>query len=103
MSRISILDKDRCQPKKCDYLCIHYCPGVRMDEDTIVVDEDTKKPLISEESEDGVDESDEEGVSDDEPESSEVPSLPDSAKTIPEAEIINTNTKSKPKILLIFI
>ena len=42
MSRISILDKDRCQPKKCDYLCIHYCPGVRMDEDTIVVDEDTK-------------------------------------------------------------
>ena len=48
MSRISILDKDRCQPKKCDYLCISYCPGVRMDEDTIVIDEDTKKPLISE-------------------------------------------------------
>lgn len=48
MSRISILDKDKCQPKKCDYLCIHYCPGVRMEEDTIVVDEDTKKPLISE-------------------------------------------------------
>ena len=49
MTRISILDKDRCQPKKCDYLCIHYCPGVRMDEDTIVIDEDSKKPLISEE------------------------------------------------------
>ena len=48
MSRISILDKDRCQPKKCDYLCINYCPGVRMNEDTIVIDEDTKKPLISE-------------------------------------------------------
>ena len=48
MSRISILDKDRCQPKKCDYLCINYCPGVRMGEDTIVIDEDTKKPLISE-------------------------------------------------------
>ena len=48
MSRISILDKDRCQPKKCDYLCISYCPGVRMDEDTIIIDEDTKKPLISE-------------------------------------------------------
>lgn len=48
MSRISILDKDKCQPKKCDYLCIHYCPGVRMDEDTIVVDEKSKKPLISE-------------------------------------------------------
>ena len=49
MTRISILDKDRCQPKKCDYLCIHYCPGVRMEEDTIVIDEDSKKPLISEE------------------------------------------------------
>ena len=48
MSRISILDKDRCQPKKCDYLCINYCPGVRMGEDTIVIDEDAKKPLISE-------------------------------------------------------
>ena len=49
MTRISILDKDRCQPKQSDYLCIHYCPGVRMEEDTIVIDEDTKKPLISEE------------------------------------------------------
>lgn len=48
MSRISILDKDKCQPKKCDYVCINYCPGVRMDEDTIIIDEDSKKPLISE-------------------------------------------------------
>ncbi len=48
MSRISILDKDKCQPKKCNYVCIDYCPGVRMDEDTIVIDENTKKPLISE-------------------------------------------------------
>ncbi|MDO8870996.1 MAG: ribosome biogenesis/translation initiation ATPase RLI [Methanobacteriaceae archaeon] len=49
MSRISILDHDRCQPKKCNYACIEYCPGVRMEEDTIVIDEITKKPLISEE------------------------------------------------------
>ncbi|MCK9152194.1 ribosome biogenesis/translation initiation ATPase RLI [Methanobacterium alcaliphilum] len=49
MSRISILDHDRCQPKKCNYTCIEYCPGVRMEEDTIVIDEKTKKPLISEE------------------------------------------------------
>ncbi|MDP3035340.1 MAG: ribosome biogenesis/translation initiation ATPase RLI, partial [Methanobacteriaceae archaeon] len=49
MSRISILDHDRCQPKKCNYACIEYCPGVRMEEDTIVIDERTKKPLISEE------------------------------------------------------
>ncbi|BBL61858.1 ribosome biogenesis/translation initiation ATPase RLI [Methanobrevibacter arboriphilus] len=49
MSRISILDHDRCQPKKCNYTCIEYCPGVRMEEDTIIIDEKTKKPLISEE------------------------------------------------------
>ena len=49
MSRISILDKDKCQPKKCNYVCMHYCPGVRMEEDTIVIDEKSKKPLISEE------------------------------------------------------
>ncbi|MDR0900962.1 MAG: ribosome biogenesis/translation initiation ATPase RLI [Methanobrevibacter sp.] len=49
MSRISILDHDRCQPKKCNYVCIEYCPGVRMEEDTIIIDEKSKKPLISEE------------------------------------------------------
>lgn len=49
LSRISILDKDRCQPKKCNYVCIDYCPGVRMEEDTIIIDEKSKKPIISEE------------------------------------------------------
>ncbi|MDR2829568.1 MAG: ribosome biogenesis/translation initiation ATPase RLI [Methanobrevibacter sp.] len=49
MTRIAILDEDRCQPKKCKYVCIEYCPGVRMDEDTIVINEKNKKPLISEE------------------------------------------------------
>ncbi|MBM4240992.1 MAG: ribosome biogenesis/translation initiation ATPase RLI [Euryarchaeota archaeon] len=49
MTRISILDHDRCQPKKCNYVCIDYCPGVRMEEDTITIDSVTKKPLISEE------------------------------------------------------
>ena len=49
MTRISILDHDRCQPKKCNYTCIEYCPGVRMEEDTITINPKTKKPLISEE------------------------------------------------------
>lgn len=49
MSRISILDHDRCQPKKCNYMCIEYCPGVRMEEDTITIDPKTKKPILSEE------------------------------------------------------
>ena len=46
MSRISILDKDKCQPKKCNYVCMHYCPGVRMEEDTIVIDEKSKKIVL---------------------------------------------------------
>ncbi len=49
MTRIAILDQDRCQPKKCHYTCMEYCPGVRMEEDTITIDQKTKKPLISEE------------------------------------------------------
>lgn len=49
LTRIAILDRDRCQPKKCNYVCIDYCPGVRMEEDTIIIDEKTKKPIISEE------------------------------------------------------
>lgn len=43
-----MLDLDKCQPKKCNFLCIKFCPGVRMGEETIVVDEDTNKPVISE-------------------------------------------------------
>ncbi len=49
MTRISILNHDRCQPKKCNYVCIEYCPGVRMEEDTITIDAKTKKPILSEE------------------------------------------------------
>lgn len=46
--RIAVLDSDKCQPKKCNYLCIKYCPGVRMGEETIVPDEESDKPVISE-------------------------------------------------------
>lgn len=49
MSRIAILEKDKCQPKKCNYACIQYCPGVRMEEDTIIISDEDKKPIISEE------------------------------------------------------
>ncbi len=46
--RIAVLDLDKCQPKKCNYLCMKYCPGVRMEEETIIVHEETQKPVISE-------------------------------------------------------
>jgi len=46
--RIAVLLKDRCQPKKCNLECIHYCPPVRTGTDAIVIGE-TGKPFISEE------------------------------------------------------
>ena len=29
MTRVAVLDKDRCKTKKCDQLCIRFCPMVR--------------------------------------------------------------------------
>ncbi|MDK2988223.1 MAG: ATP-binding cassette, sub-family er 1, partial [Methanothermococcus sp.] len=47
--RLAILDYDRCQPRRCSLECMKYCPGVRMGEETIVMDESLGKPIISEE------------------------------------------------------
>jgi ATP-binding cassette subfamily E protein 1 len=46
--RIAIVKKDKCQPKKCMYECIKYCPMVRTGEETVIKGEDSK-PVISEE------------------------------------------------------
>ena len=46
--RIAIVKKDKCQPKKCMYECIKYCPMVRTGEETVVAGDDSK-PIISEE------------------------------------------------------
>ncbi len=46
--RIAVIDYDKCQSKKCNLLCLNYCPGPRMNEETIIIDEVTKKPIISE-------------------------------------------------------
>lgn len=46
--RIAVLDRDRCQPKKCANECHKYCPMVRTGDETIVFGEDSK-PIISEE------------------------------------------------------
>ncbi|MCK4397875.1 MAG: ribosome biogenesis/translation initiation ATPase RLI [Methanophagales archaeon] len=45
--RIAILEHDKCQPRKCEYECIKYCPMVRTGVETIVVGEHGK-PVISE-------------------------------------------------------
>ncbi len=46
--RIAVLNKDKCQPKRCNLECINYCPRVRSGDETIIVGE-KGKPVISEE------------------------------------------------------
>ncbi|MBP1910530.1 ribosome biogenesis/translation initiation ATPase RLI [Methanolobus bombayensis] len=46
--RIAILNKDRCQPRRCSHECEKYCPRVRTGDETIIFGEDGK-PIISEE------------------------------------------------------
>ncbi len=46
-TRIAIIDRDLCLKEKCGYACLKCCPGVRMGEDTVVVDKQGF-PVISE-------------------------------------------------------
>lgn len=45
--RIAVIDRDKCQIKRCSHECIKYCPGVRMGEETITKDAENK-PVIAE-------------------------------------------------------
>ena len=49
--RIAIIDKDKCQPKACNYLCYRSCPPVRMGQDAITIEnkETNTPPTIVEE------------------------------------------------------
>ncbi len=46
--RIAVLNRDRCQPKKCTYECQRFCPRVRTGDETVIIGDDGK-PVISEE------------------------------------------------------
>jgi len=46
-TRIAIIDREKCIKEKCGYLCQKVCPGVRMGDETVVVDPDGF-PVISE-------------------------------------------------------
>ncbi|TFG08742.1 MAG: ribosome biogenesis/translation initiation ATPase RLI [Promethearchaeota archaeon] len=50
--RIAVLNKDRCKPEKCSPFgekpCIKYCPRVRTGDKTIVLSEDGKRVIITE-------------------------------------------------------
>ena len=44
--RIAVINRDRCQPRKCSKECEYFCPPVRTGDETIVFAEG--KPLITE-------------------------------------------------------
>lgn len=46
--RIAVVDKEKCQPKKCSKECVNFCPRVRAGDETVTIGEDNK-PIISEE------------------------------------------------------
>ncbi len=46
MTRLAVLDEDRCKVKKCNQLCVHYCPMVRSRVEAIKVE--ANKAVISE-------------------------------------------------------
>lgn len=48
MTRIAVIDRELCKPKKCDYLCIRVCPRNRSGDKCIIIDEVTKFPIIDE-------------------------------------------------------
>ncbi len=47
MGRIAVVDRDSCQPKKCGWECIKYCPVNRSGK-VVWIDEQSKKAAISE-------------------------------------------------------
>ena len=47
--RLAVLNKDKCQPRSCNHLCYRMCPKVKTGDETIIIDPDTNKPVISEE------------------------------------------------------
>ena len=48
MPRLAVLNRKSCHPRRCSSECYTYCPGVRMGEETVVIDEQTGAPTISE-------------------------------------------------------
>lgn len=47
MTRIAVLVQDKCKPKKCEQMCVRYCPMVRSHVEAVRV-EDNKTAIISE-------------------------------------------------------
>jgi len=46
--RIAVIDKSKCKPKQCGYLCIKVCPPQKNEIEVFKIDEESKKPIINE-------------------------------------------------------
>jgi ATP-binding cassette subfamily E protein 1 len=48
LTRIAVIDRELCRPKKCGHLCVRICPKNRANEECIVVEKETDYPVIDE-------------------------------------------------------
>ncbi|MCG3224011.1 MAG: ribosome biogenesis/translation initiation ATPase RLI, partial [Candidatus Heimdallarchaeota archaeon] len=48
MTRIAIINQDKCRPDKCGQVCYKYCPSVRAGKETITFDPPSNKAVIHE-------------------------------------------------------
>lgn len=48
MVRIAVIEREKCKPKDCGYLCIRFCPLIRNKIEVIKISEGDKKPIIDE-------------------------------------------------------
>ncbi len=46
--RIAVIDKAKCKPKQCGYMCIKVCPPQKNDIEVFKIDDESKKPVINE-------------------------------------------------------
>jgi len=48
MTRVAVLDRDRCRPRDCDLVCYRFCPMVRSKIEAIKFESEQEQPLIVE-------------------------------------------------------
>lgn len=48
MGRVAVLDKDKCKPDDCKFICLKFCPKVKNRIEAIRIDKDLGKPIIVE-------------------------------------------------------
>jgi ATP-binding cassette subfamily E protein 1 len=48
MVRVAVIDRDKCKPEDCKFICLRFCPKVKSRIEAIKIDEELGKPIIIE-------------------------------------------------------